>query len=131
MLEDVKKRLESIGFPVSNDPTSFDETLLTFAIAKVTNYILARTNLKEVPEKLTNVAIDMIVGEFLHSKHATGQLDLSHFNYEVAVKQVQDGDTNVTYAVGETKTVDEAFNQYIQLLRHGEIKWSDYRVLVW
>lgn len=131
MLEDTKKRLESIGFPVSNDPSSFDETLLAFAIEKVTNHILVRTNLKEIPDKLTNVAIDMVVGEFLHSKHSTGQLDLSQFNFEAVTKQVQDGDTTVTFAVSDSYSPEALFFSFLERMKHGEVKWSDYRVLTW
>ena len=131
MLEDVKKRLESIGFLVSNDPSSFDETLLAFAMEKVMNHILARTNLKEIPDKLTNVAIDMVVGEFLHSKHSTGQLDLSKFNFEAVTKQVQDGDTTVTFAVSDSYSPEALFFSFLERMKHGEVKWSDYRVLTW
>ena len=131
MLDLVKLRLANLGFPISNEPGNLDFNLLAFAIEKVEFYILARTNLKLIPDELTNVAIDMAIGEFLFAKHASGQLDLSHINFEAVIKQVQDGDTNVTYAVSDSYSPEAMFNLFIERLRHGEVKWSDYRVLTW
>lgn len=131
MLELVKQRLTDFGFPVSNEPGNLDNNLLAFAIEKVEFYIQVRTNLKLIPDELTNVAVDMVVGEFLFTKHSSGQLDLSHIDFEAVVKQVQDGDTNVTYAVSDSYSPEALFNNLITVLRHGEVKWSDYRVIKW
>ncbi|MER2006714.1 MAG: hypothetical protein ABS939_04605 [Psychrobacillus sp.] len=105
--------------------------MISFAIQKVEFYIQARTNLKLIPDELTNVAIDMAIGEFLFTKYASGQLDISHINFEAVIKQVQDGDTNVTYAVSDSYSPEAMFNLFIERLRHGEVKWSDYRVIRW
>lgn len=131
MFEQVKLRLADLGFPISNEPGNLDNNLITFAIEKVEFYIQARTNLKLVPEDLTNVSIDMVVGEFLSSKHATGQLDLSTVDFEAVIKRVQDGDTDVTYAVSDSYSPEALFFAFIERLRHGEVKWTDYKVLRW
>ena len=135
MLELVKQRLADLGFATSNEPGNepgnFDDNLLLYAIEKVEFYIQARTNLKLVPDELTNVAIDMAVGEFLFAKHASGQLDLSRINFEAVIKRVQDGDTDVTYAVSDSYSPEALFNIFIEQLRHGGVKWSDYRVIKW
>ena len=131
MLELVKQRLVDLGFATSNEPGILDNNLLAYAIEKVEFYIQARTNLKLVPQELTNVAIDMAVGEFLFAKHASGQLDLSRINFEAVVKRVQDGDTDVTYAVSDSYSPEAKFNLFIEQLRHGGVKWSDYRVIKW
>ena len=131
MLEIVKKRLTDLNIPYNAAPSSLDENLLAFAIEKVEFYIQARTNLKLVPDELTNVAVDMVVGEFLSTKHSMGQLDLSSINFEAVTKQVQDGDTTVTFAVSDSYSPEALFNRFIEVMRHGEVKWSDYRVVKW
>lgn len=131
MLELVKQRLVDLGFATSNEPGNLDDNLLLYTIEKVEFYIQARTNLNLVPQELANVAIDMAVGEFLFAKHASGQLDLSHINFGAVIKRVQDGDTDVTYAVSDSYSPEAKFNALIEQLRHGGVKWSDYRVIKW
>ena len=93
MLEDVKQRLSSFGYEV----TEGDTWVLGFIIQKVENYIKNNCNVDIVPEGLHQIAVDMSVGEFLLSKKSTGQL--TGFNLEAAIKQIQEGDTTVLLLV--------------------------------
>ena len=61
MLEDVKERLASFGYQV----TEADSWMLTFLIQKVENHIKNTCNLSVIPEELLNIAVDMVVGEFI------------------------------------------------------------------
>ena len=60
MLDDVKKRLESFGYIV----TDADAWVLDFIIKKVENHIKNQCNTSTVPEGLYEIAVDMAVGEF-------------------------------------------------------------------
>ena len=95
MLENVKERLASFDYQV----TEADSWILTFLIQKVENHIKNTCNLSMIPEELLNIAVDMVVGEFLLNKKSIG--NLAGFNLEIAIKQIQEGDTSITYAIGE------------------------------
>lgn len=100
MYLDVVMRLSALGVTLSSAPSSPDDMLLKFAIDKVTNHVNNQTNLTVIPAGLNEIAIDMVVGEFLLTKKAMGLLDVEKLNFEAVTKQVQDGDTNVVFAVG-------------------------------
>lgn len=131
MLEAVKKRLASLGIMVSSEPGNVDEVILKFSIDKVTNHINNQTNLSSIPKGLFEIAVDMVVGEFLYSKKSMGLLDVESLNFDLIAKQVQDGDTNVTFAVNEDTTVEGQFNSFISYLQYNEVDFIRYRVLLW
>jgi hypothetical protein len=131
MLEDAKNRLSSLGISVSSEPGNIDLVLLQFAVDKVTNHINNQTNLSTIPEGLHHVAVDMVVGEYLFTKKSMGQLDIEAIDFALVAKQVQDGDTNVLYAVGESTTPEAQFNAFVTYLRHNDVDFVKYRVLTW
>lgn len=122
MLEEIKSRLESLGYKVVDG----DDTALTFVLSKVEQHIKHFCNISEIPECLKYVTIDMVVGEFLQSKKAMGQLP----SLEQIVKKIQDGDTTVEMAA--TTDPETVFNSYLKkmidghnddLLRHRKLCW--------
>lgn len=131
LLTEVKDRLHSLGISVSSEPSNVDEVIIKFSIEKVTNHIKNQTNLSEIPTGLLEVAVDMAVGEYLYTKKSMGQLNVETLNFDLIEKQVQDGDTNVTFAVETNSTPEAQFNAFIQYLRHDEVDFLRYRVLVW
>ncbi len=131
MLEDVKARLKSLGISVSSEPNSADEVMLFFCITKVTNHINNQTNLSEIPQGLHEIAVDMVVGEFLYAKKSMGTLSVETLDFELIAKQVQDGDTNVTFAIDASSTPEAQFNSFIAYLQHNEVDFTRYRVFVW
>ncbi|MEK3974740.1 hypothetical protein [Psychrobacillus sp. FSL K6-1267] len=131
MLLAVKLRLAMFGIPVSNDPKNTDDMMLTFIIEKVTNHIKNQTNLYSIPDGLREIAIDMVVGEFLYTKKSMGLLNIDSLNFEVMVKQVQDGDTNTVFAVEEGMSLENQFNHFLSYLQHPNADFAKYRVLTW
>jgi len=127
MLEDVKQRLSSFGYEV----TEGDTWVLGFIIQKVENYIKNNCNVDIVPEGLHQIAVDMSVGEFLLSKKSTGQL--TGFNLEAAIKQIQEGDTTVTFAFGDGDSTPEKRLDYLisYLLSYGKGSFASYRCIKW
>lgn len=108
-----------------------DDPLLDVVISNVQWRIKNLTNQKEVPNGLESMAVSMAVGEYLNMKKATGGLE--GFDLEAAVKQIQEGDTNISFAIGEgSSTPEQRLNSLIDYLingRMGEI--YRYRRLVW
>lgn len=131
MLEAVKARLIAIRVPVSNEPSNPDGFLLEYAIQHITNYMNNQTNLTAIPEELFTTAVNMVVGEFLWSKKSMGQLDIETLNFDAPVKQVQDGDTNVVYAVESKDSTEAKFTAFINQLRMPDISFAKYRVFRW
>lgn len=127
MLDDVKKRLESFGYIV----TDADAWVLDFIIKKVENHIKNQCNTSTVPEELHEIAVDMVVGEFLLNKKSRGQLE--GFDLEAAVKQIHEGDTSVTFAIGDgSKTPEERLDELIlYLMNYGKGKFAAYRCIKW
>jgi len=127
MLDDVKKRLESFGYTV----TDADAWVLDFIIQKVENQIKNECNVDAVPDGLHNIAVDMVVGEFLLNKKSRGQLE--GFDLEAAVKQIHEGDTSVTFAIGDgSKTPEERLDELIlYLMNYGKGKFAAYRCIKW
>jgi len=125
-IADVGKRLKSLGYIVTND----DKFALTFIIDKVTNTVKNECNVGAIPEGLYQIAVDMVCGEFLKGKNATGQLDTSTINTDAVVKQIREGDTTVTYAVSDGDA--SVFDTLIDfLINYGKSQFLTYRRIRW
>ncbi|MFI3236809.1 MAG: hypothetical protein R3Y47_02125 [Lachnospiraceae bacterium] len=129
-LNTVKERLKGFGYEVKEE----DDFSLTFCIDKVKHIIMNETNLSDVPEGLEHIAVDMVVGEFLLAKKTFAPSDLSNFDLDYAVKQIQTGDTNTVFAVGSggTFTPEQRLDRFINyLLSCGHSQYSAFRVIKW
>ena len=69
--------------------------------------------------------------EYLNMKKCSGQLE--GFDLDAAVKSIQEGDTNITFALGEgSSTPEQRLNSLIDYLINGRIgEIYRYRRLVW
>lgn len=107
------------------------DPLLDILLQNVQQRILNKTNQSVIPEGLESVAVYMAVGEYLNMKKTVGQL--TGFDLDAAIKQIQEGDTNTVFAIGEgSLTPEQRLNGLIDYLVNGR---SDelyrYRKLVW
>ena len=107
------------------------DPLLDILLQNVQQRILNKTNQSVIPEGLESVAVYMAVGEYLNMKKPVGQL--TGFDLDAAIKQIQEGDTNTVFAIGEgSLTPEQRLNGLIDYLINGR---SDelyrYRKLVW
>ena len=129
MLERIKERLQSMGYAVKDS----DDIAINFAMQKVENTIKNDCNVSAIPDGLTHVAINMVVGEFLMSKKTFAPNDLLNFNLYAAIKQIQEGDTNISFAVGEgSKTDEQRLDSFIDyLLNYGRDEFITYRRFRW
>lgn len=127
MLDDVMQRLESLGFTTIES----DSFTLSFIIEKVENLIKYDCNVDQIPDGLHHIAVDMVAGEFLFNKKSSGQL--TDVDLEAVVKQVQEGDTSVTYAIGEgSSTPEQRFDALVHyLVNHGKTNFASFRTIKW
>ena len=108
-----------------------DDPLLDFIIATVTERIKNETNQPAIPEGLNRLAVEMVAGQYLSLKKGSGQLE--GFDLEAAVKQIQEGDPNTVFAIGEGNTTPEQrLDTLINYLMNGRTReFIKYRRLVW
>ena len=109
-----------------------DDPLLDIALNNVQWRIKNLSNLSEIPEGLESLAVSMAVGEYLNMKKCSGQLE--GFDLDAAgEKYIQEGDTNITFALGEgSSTPEQRLNSLIDYLINGRIgEIYRYRRLVW
>ncbi len=125
----VKKRLQSLGYEAKAE----DGFALAFCVDKVRSTIKNEINWRDVPEGLEHVAVDMAVGEFLQAKRTFAPADLTGLDLDCAVKQIQTGDTNTVFAVGEgSQTPEQRLAAFIAyLMSYGRAEFSAFRRLRW
>lgn len=73
----------------------------------------------------------MVVGEFLYNKKSMGALSVDTLDFDLIAKQVQDGDTNIVFAIEAKNTPEAQFNAFITYLQHNEVDFVRYRVMLW
>lgn len=122
----VLRRLETLSYLAKEE----DAYPLAFSIVKTESTIKNACNIVSIPDGLRLVAVDMVCGEFLYSKKQTGGLE--GFDLETAVKQVQAGDTNVTFAVEKGASVEQRLDAlFSYLIGSGKGEFVCYRKIRW
>ena len=108
-----------------------NDGLLDLVINNVQYKVLNETNtVLPMHEGLESIAIYMAIGEYLSLKKASGQLE--GFDLELAIKQLQEGDTNIQYAIGEgSQTPEQRLDSLIAFLLSRASELIRYRRLVW
>lgn len=129
-LDDCIARLKQFGYEVSED----DKTTVQFELDKLIAYTVNYCNLASVaqlPDVLALRVVDRVCSEFLFYKKNTGQL--TNFDYSQAAKSIEQGDTKVTFAVGQEGNTDESrFDKAVDYMQKGYDKWiCKYRVMRW
>lgn len=129
MLEQTRERVESFGYVLKDG----DDALLAFSVQKVENTIKNDCNVPAIPDGLVYIAIDMAAGEFLMAKKVFSPDDIAVLDLDYAVKQLQEGDTNTVFAIGEGNlTPEQRLDHFLNyLLTHGRDEFSCYRRLRW
>ena len=129
MLEMVKERLKSFGYELQEG----DEFALTFSIQKVENTIKNDYNTPSTPDGFLNIAVDKGVGDFLSAKKTFSPDSIAGLDLDMAVKQIQTGDTNTVFATGEgSSTPEQRLNSFLNyLLTYGRDQFSCYRKIRW
>lgn len=116
------KRLQSLNYELKSE----DGYLILFCIEKASNSIMNFCNIKKVPEKLENILVDKVCGEFLLSQKNSGKL-----NIDETLKSLKDGNVTVTY--DEKSSADSKLNVLInhlidggrgELICYRRIKWN-------
>lgn len=128
-IEMMKERLRQFGYDVKAE----DEPILNYTLDKAVNTILNETHQRRMPSALERITVDRAVGEFLLNRKTFAPAQLKSLDFEPAIKQLQEGDTNTVFSTGEGTLTDEqrltAFINY--LIGYGKDEIYHYRRLVW
>lgn len=126
MREDVVSMLTALGVT-----GAADDPLLDIVISNVQYRVQNETNRADLPDGLKSVAVYMAVGEYLNMKKVSGQLE--GFDLDAAIKQIQEGDTNTVFAIGDgSSTPEQRLDSLINFLTNGRMdEIYRYRKLVW
>ena len=125
--EQVIKRLKMLGYTATPDDTDH----IDYEMTKILNYVKNYCNITEIPEILDPRIIDRICSDFLYYKKNSGSLE--GFNYDAVIKSIKEGDTTLTYAVGQGEdTPENRFDSFVRNLERGFDKWiTPHRRLRW
>lgn len=125
--ENIIDRLGQLGYTA----TEADYNQIDFELTSVFNYVLNYCNITEIPEILDPRIIDRVCGLFLYYKKNSGSLE--GFNYDAVIKSIKEGDTTLTYAVGQGEdTPENRFDTFVRTLERGFDKWiTPHRRLRW
>ena len=125
--EQVIKRLKQLGYVYTQE----DNDQLEFELTKILNYVKNYCNITTIPEILDYRIIDRVCADFLYFKKNSGSLE--GFNYDAVIKSVKEGDTTLTYAVGQGEdTPENRFDAFVKQLERGFDKWiTPHRRLRW
>ena len=125
--DDVIKRLGYLGYTA----TEADYDHIDFELQKTIDYVMNYCNITAIPEILNLRIVDRVCGEFLYYKKNSGSLE--GFNYDAVIKSIKEGDTTLTYAVGQGEdTPENRFDSFVKSLERGFDKWiTPHRRLRW
>lgn len=111
-----------------------EKSIIEYTILKVLSSVNNETNqcytTDDAPYGLYSIIVDKVVGEFLMFKKNMG--DIPELDLSPVEKQIQEGDTSVTYAVEGITSPEKRFDNLINFLMTGrDDELVKYRRLVW
>lgn len=126
-IANVISRLSQLGYTAVES----DYSAIEFELTSVINYSLNYCNITEIPEIVEPKLIDRVCSQFLYYKKNSGSLE--GFNYDAVIKSIKEGDTTLTYAVGQGEdTPENRFDAFVKKLEQTYDKWlTPHRRLRW
>lgn len=123
----VVNRLKQLGY----NYVESDNDQLEFELNKIINYTKNYCNISKIPEIIDPRLIDRVCADFLYYKKNSGNLD--GFNYDAVIKSIKEGDTTITYSVGQGEdTPENRFDSFVKQLERGYDKWiTPWRAIRW
>lgn len=120
-------RLKMFKFEISAEDTDIIAFLIQKSLNSINNITNQNYTEDTFPISLKEIWVDKVVGEYLKLKNTLGELPESF--EALAVSQIKEGDTTVSFS--ETST-DKKIDSFINLLLYArDSELLKYRRLVW
>ncbi|MBQ8972815.1 MAG: hypothetical protein IJ074_07040 [Clostridia bacterium] len=128
-LHEVENLLKAMGYVKQPE----DDWLFGFCVQKVDEQIKNACNVPRIPHGLNKTAISLMAAEFLLTKLSSGQTSgLESLNFETVVKQLQEGDTNIVYAVDANSSDSAQMALFLNGLKTAaQAQFVSYRRVKW
>lgn len=128
--EGIVIRLQAFKYNVQENETSILDYLTLKTISSINNLTNQFYTADTIPQDLYSIVVDKIVGEFLLFKKNTG--DIPNLDLSPVEKQIQAGDTSITYAVENITSPEKMYDLLIDyLISSRDKELMKYRRLVW
>lgn len=128
--EGIVTRLQAFKYNVQENETSILDYLTLKTISNINNLTNQFYTADTIPQDLYSIVVDKIVGEFLLFKKNTG--DIPSLDLSPVEKQIQAGDTSITYAVENITSPEKMYDLLIDyLISSRDKELMKYRRLVW
>ena len=128
--EGIVIRLQAFKYNVQENETSILDYLTLKTISSINNLTNQFYTADTIPQDLYSIVVDKIVGEFLLFKKNTG--DIPSLDLSPVEKQIQAGDTSITYAVENITSPEKMYDLLIDyLISSRDKELMKYRRLVW
>lgn len=126
----VAERLKFFKYEVSTEETSILNYVTLKVISSINNITNQHYTEETLPDDLYSIAVDKTAGEFLLFKKNIG--NLPELDFSPLEKQVQMGDTSITYAVEEMTSPEKKIDKVIEFLIYSrDEELLRYRRLLW
>lgn len=114
---DVARAAEELLTAAAYAMQAADGALLALCAEHVAQEIKNDCNLLDIPAELCPCAARLTAAQFLTAKRATGDLSgFANVDFSPAVKQIQEGDTNIAYDTSHTQSQAELLDSWISQL---------------
>ena len=123
-------KLRILKWEEQEDDSQLVELLVEKVIDGINNFTNQNYTLETIPSTIKNIVIDRTIGEFLFLKKNSGALP--EIDSERIEKQLQVGDTSITYVTEGILTLEQRLDKIINyLINIGEKDLIKFRRLIW
>lgn len=123
-------KLRILKWEEQEDDSQLLELLVEKVIDGINNFTNQNYTLETIPSTIKNIVIDRTIGEFLFLKKNSGTLP--EIDSERIEKQLQVGDTSITYVTEGILTSEQRLDKIINyLINIGEKDLIKFRRLIW
>lgn len=123
-------KLRILKWEEQEDDSQLLELLVEKVIDGINNFTNQNYTLETIPSTIKNIVIDRTIGEFLFLKKNSGAL--LEIDSKIIEKQLQVGDTSITYVTEGILTSEQRLDKIINyLINIGEKDLIKFRRLIW
>ena len=123
-------KLRILKWEEQEDDSQLLELLVEKVIDGINNFTNQNYTLETIPSTIKNIVIDRTIGEFLFLKKNSGALP--EIDSKIIEKQLQVGDTSITYVKEGILTSEQRLDKIINyLINIGEKDLIKFRRLIW